>query len=239
MELYKKTYSTSDEWNSLTDSLYKKYRVTPGWLVLKGYHHHLLREHLQGKYSEIQPFHRSGLVDLRTSQRQKVEIPGIGEKAWHYLQNSILSDDPRFMYLRIDASYPTKIIMNALRKRINQQKTEIEKTPDDSEWFQTQYIEPKNNKKGFAGIFRRSKTVIQFDVPRWIDYFTCYDLRHGAGKTYGQIAGKVYGDSKSKYENAEIAVKRVTKLIHYTVTENWPPPKNFLNKKLPSSPASK
>jgi hypothetical protein len=234
IQLYKKTYSPAEKGHALTDSLYIKYRVVPGWLVLRGYHHSLMREYPRGKDSETQPFRRSGLTDLRTSHKRNSTTPDGGEKSWQYLKSSILSNDPRFIYLRIDASYPTKIIMEALRKRIKQQKNEIEETPDDSEWFRNQYKEPRPG-TSFSHIQRRSKTVYKFDVPAWIDYFTCYDLRHFEAKTFGVIARKVYGSS-NKRDNAEKAHDRVKELIKYAESNNWPPPANFLNKKLPSIP---
>ena len=79
--------------------------------------------------------------------------------------------------------------------------------------------------------YHPSKPPPRLGVKTWIDYFRCYDLRHCEAKTFGQIARKVYGDSTKFYEVAEKAFKRVSKLIHYAETKNWPPPPNFLNKK--------
>ena len=95
---------------------------------------------------------------------------------------------------------------------IAEQKAQLKKIPDP--WHQGHPI-----------------NAIKLDIHTWIDYFRCYDLRQCEGKTFGQIAAKVYGDSTKKYENAETAYKRVSKLIHYAESNNWPPPTNFLNAK--------
>lgn len=223
MELYEKTHSNSMKGSS--DSLYMNYRVYPGWNVLESSHHYLL------------DITRPGVNNLKEMFEFSRVNCGAAPKEWWLkeFRDALLADDPTFLYLKINAKNPKQKLLRDIGKLIDQQKLEIRETPGDSDWFHAQ---PKENHKPGDrrhAQWRKTKTFYDFDINAWIDYFKCYDLRTCEAKTYGQIAGKVYGDSKTKYENAEKAVKRVSTLIHYAQTKNWPPPTNFLNKKPPAS----
>ncbi len=237
MDLYRQSFSSSQKRSQLTDSLYVHYSVFPGWWVLKGRHHYLMRDQTKSKYSKVQPFHTSGISNLKTSHKLTSQTPDKGEKAFEYLKESILSENPKYLYLRIDATYSTQKIISGLRMLIAEQKILIENTSDESQWFHPEFVEDHMQGRTFIGGQRnKSKTFRRFDSSTWIDYFRCYDLRKCEAKSFGRIATKVYGDSK-KYEVAEHAYKRVCTLIAYAETNNWPPPKNFLNKKIPSVPS--
>jgi len=248
MKLYTKTYSISKKRKSTTDCLYENYLVNPGWSALTGFHHAYLpdpRNITRVGDPRIFELRSSGIRDLKSCHKNYSE-----EEEWQWLKESILSGNPKSLYLEIDVSCPTNKIISALRKLISEQKIQIKNSPDDSEWFETQYVTKEDQDKFISQIpkdikgkfniklrpWKNPKTLIDFDVETWIDYFRCYDLRQCKDKTYGQIAGKVYGDSKTKYDAAGKAVKRVSILIWYAKTNNWPPPKNFQNETFPPSP---
>lgn len=210
MKLYTQTFGNTKKGDQTTDTLYRHYRVIQGWKVLKGHHHQLLCEKgPPSKGEKDQPYSNMGITDLKTKLRLSEEE---GDVFWWELQEEILSGDHTNVVLEIDISHPIPDIIRALRKMIAEQKTQVKKIPD---------------------VWGHFINIINLDKNTWIDYFHCYDLRQCEGKTFGQIAGKVYGDATKKYENAETAYKRVNKLIHYAQTHAWPPPSNFLNKQYP------
>jgi hypothetical protein len=70
----------------------------------------------------------------------------------------------------------------------------------------------------------RVKKPYAFDVPKWLGYLRCYDLRRTQGFSYGQIAKQVYGLSGPKpRDRAEKAVRRTQSFIHRAESMNWPP----------------
>ena len=244
MELYTKTYSTSKKRKPTTDSLYENYLVDAGWKALEGYHHSSRmpdpRKVKKVGDPRIFELRSSGIRDLKSWHKNYRK-----EEDWQWLKQSILSDNPKDLYLQIDASYPTHKILSALRKLISQQKIQINNSPDDSEWFGPQYVTkeiqenfisqiPEHIKRKFPDIkislWQKPKTIIEFDVSTWIDYFRCYDLRRCEGKSFGEIALQVYGNS-NKRDFAKKGYDRVSILIPYAETHNWPPPANFLNPK--------
>jgi len=234
-KLYEQTFETGKSKTTFgnlefyVDFLEKNYKVSLGWRVLKGIHHNLIlmSETRKGYFTRHQPYKDSGIFDLKAElARGRTALEG-EKRFWRILKDSLDSGNPQSLYLQIDASYPTRRILDSLKIILESQKAEINKTPEDSPWFSL--------------IKSKSKTVNRehlrkLDIQTWIDYFRCYDLWHGKDKSFGQIALKVYGDSQTKYEAAEKAVKRVRILIHYAETHNWPPPKNFQNKEFPLSP---
>jgi len=221
--LYEETFLNKKPGNLQTDSLYLNYLVFPGWAVLNGCHHDFLTNDQMLQFMmKDQPYCDVGIIDLQ-HLATKV-LPERKKLFWQNLKEMMDSDNPRNLYLEIDASYPTKSILNVLRKLIAQKKEQIKSTPDDSPWFRRMTIKPNHS------LWNSPKHVLNLDAKTWIDYFRCYDLRYCKAKTFGEIAMKVYGAS-NKYEVAEHAYKRVIKLIEYAESNNWPPPPNFLNKK--------
>jgi len=221
-KLYKETFSSKKPGILQTDSLYMNYFVYPGWGVLKGFHHRLIMCDKMLKFiMKDQPYYDSGVIDLRTTLCKA--LPERKEMFLQSLKKMMHSDDPKNLFLEIDATYPTRDILNALRKLIAQQKEQIKNTPDDSPWFRPRLIKA-NLSQG-----NKPKHVLKLDAKTWIDYFRCYDLHRNEGRSYGRIAIQVYDDSK-KEDLAKKAYKRVHKLICYAETNNWPPPANFLNK---------
>ena len=118
MDLYRDTFSSPKKRIQPTDSLYMRYLVFPGWLVLKGHHHSLFRDHTKSRYSKVQPFHTSGISNLTASHKETSQAPDKGVKAFEYLKESILSENPKYLYLRIDATYPTKKIISGIKTAI-------------------------------------------------------------------------------------------------------------------------
>jgi len=213
MKLYTQTFASTKKGDLTTDTLYRDYSVIQGWEVLEGQHHPFRNEKTAPSHVEKnQPYSHVGITDLKAKIRLSKTKPEEYDLFWCELQDEVLSGDYTNLVLEIDVSYPIPNIIRALRKLIAEQKAQAKKTPDV--W----------------GHFIHFIHFIKLNFQTWIDYFRCYDLRRCEGKTFGQIAGKVYGDATKKYENAETAYKRVSKLIHYTETNTWPPPANFLNK---------
>lgn len=229
--------------NSWTeDSLDVAYmiHVSTRWRVLWGGHHWLVGRGagIVGELTGIVGEGGGGITNLKKEFEFNRANSGTGPKErWlKYFGDALRADNPTFLYLQINAKDPKQKLLMTIAKMIDQQKKEIKKMPVASEWFRSQHKE--NLKPGDRRYYqwRKTKTVIKFDIQTWIDYFRCYDLRQCKGKTFGQIAGTVYGDSKTKYDAAEKAVKRVRILIWYAETNNWPPPSNYLNKTFPPSP---
>jgi len=166
------------------------------------------------KGEKNQPYSHMGITDLKAKLLLNKTEPEKYDMFWCELEHEVLSGDHLNLVLEIDVSYPIPDIIKALRKLIAEQKAQVKKIPD---------------------VFGHFIHFIKLDFQTWIDYFRCYDLRQCKARVYGQIARTVYGDSK-KRDLAEKAYDRVEKLIWYAETHNWPPPKNFQNKKFPPSP---
>jgi hypothetical protein len=145
------------------------------------------------------------------------------------LEQAILNKDPRYLWVRIDAAYPPTRILKALKKELEKRHKTLNVI--SPELGHTVLVSSPSEIWGDFQPRHPSKKPPLLSIKTWIDYFRCYDLRRCKALSYGQIAHKVYGDSKNKYEVAEKAVKRVGKLIEYAESNNWPPPSNFLNKK--------
>ena len=68
------------------------------------------------------------------------------------------------------------------------------------------------------------KRPYKFNIPTWLDYLACYDLRVAEGLTYGEIANRVY-HKKGPHprDQAEKAVTRVSKFLEAAEHHVWPP----------------
>ena len=65
---------------------------------------------------------------------------------------------------------------------------------------------------------------LRFDVPTWLKYLACYDLRLVEGRTYGEIAASVYAETgPNPRDRSEKAVARVSKMIAAAAQHQWPP----------------
>ena len=63
-----------------------------------------------------------------------------------------------------------------------------------------------------------------FNIPTWLDYLACYDLRVANGLTYGEIAQRVYRKTGAHpRDQAEKAVTRVNAFITLAEHHRWPP----------------
>jgi len=149
------------------------------------------------------------------------------EETQKSFEDLILKKHPRYLWARLDAAFPPSAILNELRKELTKRHKKFNEISPFS---------PSRTRKGKRrGQYytHPTKQPPIRDFTTWVNYFRCYDLsdlRDGEGKTDGQIAAEVYGDS-NKRDSAKKGYDRVSILIHYAETHNWPPPANFLNPK--------
>ena len=103
----------------------------------------------------------------------------------------------RFICLLIDRSLHTDVIMSELR----------------------------NVLALLQGRKARIKKPYNFKPLTWLKYLDCYDLwRQNEELSFGDIAREVYGVRNSRtYEQAEMAIKRVRRLIQEAESNHWPP----------------
>jgi len=227
--------------------LINEYEVGCGWLALRGVHHILLQETQKlpdwmSSNNSAEYLHQgySPILDLQPLYEKEEgfsEITGFRRES--ALEMSLLNKEPRFLWLRVDASFAPTKTLNEFKQQLQKHHQELQAIPYYKRCVPWAYAAEYGTAISPSYPYHPTKKPPIKNVQVWLDYFRCYDLRQCKGKTYGQIAGKVYGDPKTKYDAAEKAVKRVSMLIHYAETNNWPPPPNFLNKKLPASSASR
>jgi hypothetical protein len=114
---------------------------------------------------------------------------------------------PRYLFLQIDAARKPQPIINRLRPLLKERH---------------ELLKQMARSQLFAFHHRLQKTPFN-DIPAWLRYFQCYDLRHDQGLEYGPIALRMYGTHK-KRDNPEKAVARVEWAIEGAKDKNWPPP---------------
>lgn len=188
----------------------KNFGILDRWEILKGSHHSLVLKFYRDVEEQVtgQPYLKWGIHDLQIDLLQESEANH--QALMESLREQIKEKNSPFLWLEIDSRYPPTTILNKL----------------------TQMLKAK--KEGYSPRLADSPPellMIKLNLITWIDYFRCYDLRRCEQKTFGQIAAKVYGDSKRYYERAEKAYDRVVKLIRYAESNDWPPPSHFLNLK--------
>jgi len=244
MEVYRRTYKkyiktnrTTDKlFASTTDKLFTDFAVHDGWKVLNGSHHKLICIEPIEQFSRHHLFFTPdcGISDLRWAivERSKPnrESNDLLVRWLKGVDDCFLAE--RHLTLRIDTAYPPDRILKALKIELERRhKTEKNVSIGKPE---VKIIGPKNagmksKKHGFqiwvSGCYHPTKKSPIRKIQTWLAYFTCYDLRHCQNLTFGDIAKKVYppGGSKSR-DRAEIAFRRVTKLIKAAEQNKWPPP---------------
>jgi len=176
--------------------------------LLRSHHYLLLRSATENEtVRDGHPYSPYGIHNLQITYLQD---GGLAEEIMWAFEKSLSNENSPYLWLRIDSRYPHTTICKTLKEILKDKKQE--------------YLDHTGKQE------TKPKKTLTLDPFTWIDYFQCYDLRHCEGKTFGKIAGIVYGDSTSKsYERAESACKRVSKLIRRIESQKWPPPPNFLN----------
>jgi hypothetical protein len=167
------------------------------WDVLQGSHHRYLR--VSSGPADTIP----GL-SVMTFQKLASMLETLGQfrsKLPDEFRTQVVKNmHARFLGLLIDPAIPPDTVLSAIRPTVE----ERHKTSNPS----------------------RVKKPYPFDVPTWLGYLSCYDLRIAQGLTFGQIAKHVYQRSGAKpRDRAEKAVRRTQRFIHLAESMNWPPPK--------------
>jgi len=184
----------------------------PGDGVWHGVHHVYLlkREPFMAAGFGEQPNDQFGIHDLQEDLVEGNPIKGFGGSMWK-LEYQMRQKESPFLWVRLDSRHGPNTIWKRLKelleKKHKQQSTEGDSYPQTSSL----------------------QSPIQ-DIKAWIDYFRCYDLLHCDGKSYKEIAFEVYKDApiQRKTDHVQKAVNRVTKLIRYAESDQWPPPSGFL-----------
>ena len=133
-----------------------------------------------------------------------------------WLLNRIKSQDERWLWLRIDTSYPPHAILKTLEKKLTQRHKKIGPKPQDR-------IVLIDSDSTYSIVKPTYESPIR-DFKAWIDYFKCYDLRYCDGLTYGQIATRIFGKRNAQlYGLAKKACKRARRLIVAAEENDWPP----------------
>ena len=108
----------------------------------------------------------------------------------------------RFLGLMIDPTIPPETVLRAIRPTVEERHK--------------------------ARSTSRQKKPYPFNVPTWLEYLHCYDLRSVDGLSYGQIARRVYQQKgETTRDRAEKAVRRTQRFIRLAESLNWPPPKQL------------
>jgi len=212
-----------------------------GWWVLAGFHHRLLKPPLMhldfknqvdsGEHAELQAaiemFNASsGLLNLEPLYKKGKGFSGFfSVEEQKTLEQAILDKDPRYLWVRIDTAYPPTRILKELKKELEKRHKTI--TVPSAE-FGNRVLVTKSSTWAIFQPHHPSENPPRLGLKTWMDYFKCYDLHQAEGIPYGQIANKLYGDSKKAYQ-AKKGYLRVGKLIQHAVSQNWPPPSRFLN----------
>lgn len=182
--------------------------------MLRGVHHvYLLRSDEDSDDGSSRPLYDCGVYDLQSSLLRYGDAIEHRQAEMDWINKEMLDPHSPFLWWRIDSRFPPSPIVNQLRMMLQAKSKEYDEDlkksiPEDPPYAKYATFEPST----------------------WIDYLRCYDLRHCEAKSFGQIAMKVYGDSKKYYEGAEQAYKRMCKLIKHVESNDGPPPSNFLNK---------
>jgi hypothetical protein len=190
-------------------TLYRRGGIGPESTVVLGLLYGMTWDVLQGSH------HRY----IRASPGGGETIPGFSIMTFTQLAslldtlNQFLSKQPeelrtqlltnlytRFLGLMIDPALPPDTVLRAIRPT----------------------LEARHKTSTLA----RVKKPYPFDVPTWLGYLSCYDLRIAQGVTFGQIAKHVYQRSGEKpRDRAEKAVRRTRRFIQLAESMNWPPSK--------------
>ncbi len=232
MEVYRRTYKKYTKTNRTIDALFLDFAVMDGWNVLNGSHHKLISiEPIGIHHLFYTP--DCGIRDLRwvIAGRPKT-IFEPNDYLVHWLKGSndkFLAE--RYLTLRIDTAHPPDRILKALKieleRRHKTEKNVSISKPEVKIMYQRNAEGRKLKNYGFSirGCYHPTKKSPIRKIQTWLDYFTCYDLRHCQNLTFGDIAKKVYppGGPKNR-DRAEIAFRRIVKLIKAAETNHWPPP---------------
>jgi len=188
----------------------------PGNGVWQGVHHAYLLENDPIMLANVgeQPNDQYGIHDLQDDLFLVGNFPNVlsGSIMWE-LERQMRQKDSPFLWVRLDSRHGPNTIWKRLKKLL-EKKQKPQSTESDSY--------PKA---------LSLQSPIQ-DIKAWIDYFRCYDLRHCDGKSYKEIAFEVYKNApiQRKTDHVQKAVDRVTTLIQYAESNNWPPHSGFLQK---------
>jgi len=186
----------------------------PGDGAWYGVHHAYLLEKDPIMLANVgdQPNDQYGIHDLQVDLLEAHLLKGYGGSKWN-LEYQMRQKDSPFLWVRLDSRHGPNTIWKKLEELL-EKKRKQRSTESDT------YPKAKP-----------LQSPIQ-DIKAWIDYFRCYDLLHGDGKSYKEIAFEVYKDApiQRKTDHVQKAVKRVSTLIQKAESNNWPPPSGFLKK---------
>lgn len=216
-------------WNNLSpaeradpynDPLSVEYHVESGWKVLEGTHHRYLRAHepIEAGGPNVRFRIFSGALNLRRFLKIKKEELH-DQFSWDQVGEQILEEDTRYLWVRLDAAYSHAKILRELEEELEARKPSVNAAASS-------FLPTKTSNGIFPDFpYHATRKPPIRDVQTWLNYFRCFDLRE-RGKTFGQVANDVYGDSNQR-ETAESGYKRVSKLIGYAERQEWPPPSRF------------
>jgi hypothetical protein len=171
---------------------------------LRGSHHSLLipNRRLDNKLREFGYLDTGlGILDLGTIARipvGKIERMGsvrlIGpiDGGARECQLRLQCNSSRLLHIQLDLSYPTEVIIDALRSELH-----------------------KRGRNKFKSV-KRSHFPVESVSRSWIEtrlkYLRCYDLQQN-GRSVAQIANEVYGDRDNAEGNTAQALRRARKMI--------------------------
>lgn len=213
-EEWKKKLKKGGEFYFLHDSLFRTYGVVGGWLVIGGSHHTLLFPNVQTDKAD-QGYR--GILDLFSLlNNHPPHMKALGQDLGPWLLNRIKSKDDRWLWLRIDTSYPPHVILKAIEKELTPRHKKIGPKPQDR-------IVVIESESAYSIVKPTYESPIR-DFRAWIQYFKCYDLRNCEGLTYGQIATRIFGKrDPTLYALAKKSCKRAERLIAAAEANDWPP----------------
>ena len=164
-----------------------------------------------------------GYVDMKlqirdlgaVAKRPANTIANIGGVSWSWgfsgeeeCLGLLRNPHPRYLFLQIDVSHPPTPIIHRLLPLLKERHEAFKTMPPP---------------KLLASSYRLLKTPFD-DIPAWLRYFQCYDLRVRGKLTYGQIALQTHGNHKMR-DNPEKAVRCVNRVIRAAEDKAWPPVK--------------
>ena len=168
----------------------------------------------------------AGITDLSTLSTEHprgvsltAQGPDGNQLGFHHLTPGLLADiksnNPQFLYLRIDVSYPPTVIKEALDSLLSPRYKKFERARKKL---------TAEQKKLVAMQIRREKPwTTPFGVETWLLYLRCYDLKKEGGRTDRELGELVYGSRNEQSRQRVVnAIRKVKELIHQA--ENYLPP---------------
>jgi len=220
-QLYKDTFAQWNDENQFSDTMFIEHGVFWGWHILDAAHHAYLvpaameeLDRLSGRLHDD-----AGISDLQAFFRNRIKMGFPFKEDAVMVCERMVNDDPRYIWIRIDAAQAPHSVLAALEEKLKRLHKTVEipvRQATIGILKESRFVEVPHHP--------RKPPPIR-DLPSWLKYFMCYDLRTINGLTYGQIAQRVY-QTKGKNASDQVrkAVARVDQLISYATSGPWPPP---------------